>query len=258
MTRDFQPANGKVALVTGAGGGIGLSCAEQLAVAGFAVVMVGRSRNVLEAAEAIGNQAVAEVVPFLCDVAQEDQMQSVVQQVDDRFGRCDVLVNNAGIHPKNEGGKFMLEDMSTAQWNEVLSVNLTSAFVFARAALPMMKRHRWGRIINIASRGGRTASPVASAHYAASKAGMIGFNRTLALEGAPFGVTANVVAPGPVLTAMTDKSTPEVRAAFAKSVPLGRYGDPEEIASVVCFIAGEGSSFMTGAVIDVNGGSFMP
>lgn len=258
MTLEYQPANGKVALVTGAGGGIGLSCAEQLAAAGFATVLVGRSASVSEAAKTIGEQARATVVPFVCDVGHEDQIERVMRQVHERFGRCDVLVNNAGIHPKKDGGKFMIEDISTAQWNEVMAVNLAAPFVFARAVLPMMKRHRWGRIINIGSRGGRTASPVASAHYAATKAGMVGFNRILALEGAPYGITANVVAPGPIETAMTVQSTPEVRAAFAKSVPLGRYGDPGEIASVVLFLSGEGSSFMTGAVIDVNGGSFMP
>ncbi len=258
MSANFEPANGRVALVTGAGGGIGLSCAEQLSAAGFTTILLGRSDNVFDAAHAIGKQAKAPVAPYLCDVAHENQIQSVMREVDQRFGRCDILVNNAGVHPKKDGGKFMIEDMSTAQWNEVMAINLTAPFLFAQAVLPMMKRQKWGRIINIGSRGGRTASPVASAHYAATKAGIIGFTRILALEGAPFGITANIVAPGPIVTGMTEKSTPELRAAFAKSVPLGRYGDPGEIASVVRFLAGEGSSFMTGTIIDVNGGSFMP
>lgn len=254
----FREHNGRIALVTGAGGGIGLSCAEFLAADGFTTVLVGRSENVFEATTAIARRAKTAPVAYLCDVAHEDQINAVMRQVDERFGRCDVLVNNAGIHPKKDGGKFMIEEMSTSQWNEVMAINLTAPFVFSRAVLPMMRKQGWGRIINIGSRGGRTVSPVASAHYAASKSGLIGFTRTLALETAPIGVTANYVAPGPIVSAMTAKSTPEVRAAFAKSVPLGRYGDPGEIASVVSFLASEGSSFMTGTIIDVNGGSFMP
>ncbi len=257
MELSFAEANGRAALVTGAGGGIGLSCAEQLAAAGFATVLVGRSDNVFDAAKAIGEKAKVPVVAYLCDVAHEDQIEAAVRQMDERFGRCDVLVNNAGIHPKKDGGKFMIEQTSTAQWNEVMAINLTAPFLFSRFVLPIMRRHGWGRIINIGSRGGRTVSPVASSHYAATKAGLIGFTRILALEAAPL-ITANCVTPGPIVTAMTERSTPEVRAAFAKSVPLGRYGDPSEIASVVTFLASEGSSFMTGTVIDVNGGSFMP
>ncbi|MEO8298181.1 MAG: SDR family NAD(P)-dependent oxidoreductase [Burkholderiales bacterium] len=258
MTLTFQEPNGRVALVTGAGGGIGLAIAQQLAAAGFATVMAGRSANVLEQSAALADEAKAVVLGRLCDVAHEDQIEALMRELDERFGRCDVLVNNAGIHPKRNGGKFTIEAMTTTQWNEVLAVNLTSCFVFSRAALPLMRRHRWGRIINIGSRGGRTASPAASAHYAATKAGMIGFTRILALEGAPDHITANVVAPGPVLSGMTAQSTPEMRATLAKSVPLGRYGDPHEVASIVTFLASEGSSFTTGAVIDVNGGSFMP
>lgn len=258
MELSYLEPNSRVALVTGAGAGIGLAIAEQLAAAGFVSIMVGRSDNVLDAAKSIGERAKAPVIGYLCDVAHEEQIDTVMRQVDQRFGRCDVLVNNAGIHPKKNGGKFLVEDTSTAQWNEVLAVNLTAPFLFSRAVLPIMRRFGWGRIINIGSRGGRTASPVASSHYAATKAGMIGFTRILALEAAAFGVTVNCVAPGPIVTGMTDKSTPEVRAAFARSVPLGRYGDPSEIATVVAFLASDGSSFMTGTVIDVNGGSFMP
>ncbi|MDO8704408.1 MAG: SDR family NAD(P)-dependent oxidoreductase [Sulfuricaulis sp.] len=258
MNLEFQEPSGRVALVTGAAAGIGLAIAQELAAAGFITVMAGRSPNVLEAATSLAAKAKAPVSGHICDVAHEAQITDLMQLVDERFGRCDVLVNNAGIHPKKNGGKVMVEETTTEQWNDVLAINLTAPFLFSRAVLPMMRRHGWGRIINIGSRGGRTASPAASSHYAASKAGMIGFTRILALEGAAIGVTANYVAPGPIVTGMTAMSTPEVRATLAKSVPLGRYGEPSEISSVVSFLASEGSSFMTGSIIDVNGGSFMP
>ncbi|VTU27369.1 SDR family oxidoreductase [Variovorax sp. RA8] len=244
----------RVALVTGAASGIGLAIATQLARDGFSTVMLDRSREVERIAAGIDGRTHA----IVADVADEAQVRSAMKSIEVAHGRCDILVNNAGIHPKKGGGKFPIEEISSAQWQEVLAINLTAPFLFCQLALPLMRRRKWGRIINISSRGGRTASPVASAHYAATKAGMIGFTRIAALEGAPDAITANCVAPGPILSAMTAASSPEVRAAFTRSVPLGRYGDPEEIASVVAFLASDASSFVTGAVLDVNGGTFMP
>lgn len=244
----------RVALVTGAASGIGLAIATQLAKDGLITVMLDRSPAVTAIAAGIGEQAHA----IVCDVSDATHIHAAVDEVQARHGRCDVLVNNAGIHPKRDGGKFLIEQIPMAQWQEVLAINLTSSFVFCQRVMPLMRQHRWGRIINISSRGGRTASPVASAHYAATKAGLIGFTRIAALEGAADGITANCVAPGPIESAMTAGSSPEVRAAFARSVPLGRYGDPEEIASAVSFLAGDGSSFITGAIFDINGGTYMP
>ncbi|MGE0097403.1 MAG: SDR family oxidoreductase [Hydrogenophaga sp.] len=250
----MSTASPRVALVTGAASGIGLAIATQLAKDGFVTVMLDRSASITSIAADVAGQTHA----IVCDVADETAIHAAVEAVDARYGRCDVLVNNAGIHPKREGGKFLIEQIPMAQWQEVMAVNLTSAFVFCQRVMPLMRRHRWGRIINISSRGGRTASPVASAHYAATKAGLIGFTRIAALEGAVDGITANCVAPGPIESAMTAGSSPEVRAAFARSVPLGRYGDPEEIASAVSYLAGDGSSFITGAIFDINGGTYMP
>ncbi len=243
-----------MALVTGAASGIGLAIATQLAKDGLITVMLDRSPAISDIAAGIGERAHA----IVCDVADAAQIHAAVDEVDSRHGRCDVLVNNAGIHPKRDGGKFLIEQIPMAQWQEVMAINLTSSFVFCQRVMPLMRRNHWGRIINISSRGGRTASPVASAHYAATKAGLIGFTRIAALEGAADGITANCVAPGPIESAMTAGSSPEVRAAFARSVPLGRYGDPEEIASAVSFLAGNGSSFITGAIFDINGGTYMP
>lgn len=244
----------RVALVTGAANGIGLAIATQFVKDGLTTVMLDRSPAVSEIATSLGGQTHA----IVCDVSDEAAIHAAVADVEARYGRCDVLVNNAGIHPKREGGKFLIEQIPMAQWQEVIAINLTSSFVFCQRVMPLMRRHRWGRIINISSRGGRTASPVASAHYAATKAGLIGFTRIAALEGAADGITANCIAPGPIESAMTAGSSPEVRAAFARSVPLGRYGDPEEIASAASFLASDGSSFITGAIFDINGGTYMP
>ena len=244
----------RVALVTGAASGIGLATARQFLDGGHRVVMIDRSQDINHIARELGDNATA----LVADVGRADDVHAAMDEVRARFGRCDILVNNAGIHPKKDGGKWKIEEIPLAQWNDVLAINLTASFLFCQLALPMMRAQGWGRIVNISSRGGRTVSPVASAHYAATKAGMIGFTRILALEGAPDRVTANCVAPGPIETAMTAGSSAEVRAAFAKAVPLGRYGEPQDIASTVAFLASDAAAFITGAVFDVNGGTYMP
>ena len=249
-----MPDQARVALVTGAASGIGLAVATQFVKDGYITVLVDRSLDVAQIAAGLQGSTHA----IVCDVADEAQVRAAMKEVEARHGRCDILVNNAGIHPKREGGKFMIEQITSQQWQQVIAINLTAAFLFSQLALPLMRRQKWGRIINISSRGGRTASPVASAHYAATKAGLIGFTRALAIEAASDNITANCIAPGPITTAMTAGSSEEVRATFTRAVPLGRYGDPDEIASVVSFLASDGSSYMTGAVLDVNGGTFMP
>ncbi|MGI4812304.1 MAG: SDR family oxidoreductase [Janthinobacterium lividum] len=248
----------RLVLVTGAASGIGLAIAKRFIAAGHKTLMVDRSPEVINIAKKTAEAAHGRAEGLVADLSVEAEIEKLMQTVQSRHGNVAILVNNAGIHPKKDGGKFMIEEMDPKQWNDVIAINLTAPFLLSRAVLPMMRAASWGRIINISSRGGRTASPVASAHYSATKAGLIGFTRTLALEGAPANITANCVTPGPVSTAMTALSSPEVIAAFAKSVPLGRYGDPDEVAAVVSFLASDDASFMTGAIVDVNGGTFMP
>ncbi|MCW5653798.1 SDR family NAD(P)-dependent oxidoreductase [Hydrogenophaga sp.] len=246
----------RVAAVTGAGGGIGLGIAQRLARAGYQVIAIDRDDKVNAAAAAIaseGHQAQAVVL----DIADEAAVKKMVADVDARYGRFDVLVNNAGIHPKVNGERNSFLKMTTAQWNEVLGVNLTAAFVLCREVAPLMQRNGWGRIVNMSSRAGRTLVDTAGIHYAAAKAGMIGMTRVIAAEVAPHGITANCIAPGRIVSPMTEQGSAEQRAMLVGRIPVGRIGTPDEIGHVVEFLASEDSGYLTGTVIDVNGGTFM-
>jgi 3-oxoacyl-[acyl-carrier protein] reductase len=242
---------GRIALVTGASQGIGRACAVELARAGATVVLA--ARNEIKLAEAVaeieagGGQAAA--IPL--DVASEDSIKAGAKAIVERFGKVEILVNNAGI---TRDGLMMA--MKRADWDDVLATNLTGAFLLTQALLRPMLKNRWGRIVNISSVVGRTGQ-AGQVNYAASKAALIGLTRSLAREVASRGITVNAVAPGYIETPMTAVLDEKLRAAMMAQIPLGRAGTDLEIAQSVAFLASDAAAYITGHVLDVNGGMFM-
>jgi 3-oxoacyl-[acyl-carrier protein] reductase len=240
----------RVAIVTGASRGIGRAIALALARQGARVVAAARGDHAAPVAAEIvaaGGQATAQTV----EVTDQASVAAMVAQTIDRHGRVDVLVNNAGITRDQ-----LLLRMKPDDWDAVLATNLTAAFACVQAVLRPMVKQRSGRIIAISSVVGQAGNP-GQANYAASKAGLIGFSKSLALEVASRGITVNVVAPGLIETDMTRALPEETRRAWAGKVPLGRMGTPEEVASVVCFLASDEAAYITGQVVAVNGGLYM-
>jgi 3-oxoacyl-[acyl-carrier protein] reductase len=242
---------GRIALVTGASQGIGRAVALELARNGALVGLAARNQiKLAEAAseiEAAGGQAAV----FAIDVANEESIKAGAKAVLDRFGKVEILVNNAGI--TRDG--LMLR-MKRADWDEVLNSNLTGAFLLTQALLSPMLKNRWGRIVNLSSVVGRTGQ-AGQANYAASKAGLIGLTRSMARELASRGITVNAVAPGYIETPMTAVLDEKQRAAMLAQIPLGRAGTAEEIAQAVAFLVSDAAGYITGHVMDVNGGMFM-
>ncbi len=242
---------GRIALVTGASQGIGRAVALELARAGATVALAARNEAKLAEAvaeiEAAGGQAAA----FTLDVASEESIKAAAKAVIERFGKVEILVNNAGITRDTLALRMKRDD-----WESVLSTNLTGAFLLTQALLSPMLRNRWGRIINITSVVGRTGQ-AGQANYAASKAGLIGLTRSLARELASRSITVNAVAPGYIETAMTAVLDEKVREAMIAQIPLGRAGTDAEIAHAVAFLASENAAYITGHVLDVNGGMLM-
>ncbi|GJH31021.1 acetoacetyl-CoA reductase [Caballeronia novacaledonica] len=197
------------------------------------------------------------VTGLVVELSDLPALRSCLREARQRLGHIDIVVNNAGIHPKRNGGKYLVEEIESTQWHEVMNVNLTAPFVICAALLPAMKERGWGRVINIGSSGARNRPISPSAHYVASKAGLEGLTRCIAEEGAGNGITANCVAPGPVITRLTTSSSKEAIEGLTRSIPVGRYGTAEEIAALVEFLASDEASFITGAVIDANGGLTM-
>jgi 3-oxoacyl-[acyl-carrier protein] reductase len=241
---------GKIAIVTGASRGIGRAIAGRLASDGATVICVARGANADATAEAIraaGGQAEAHGV----DVTDATAVDALVAGVLERHARIDILVSNAGI----ARDQLMLR-MKRADWDEVLATNLTASFSWCQAVLKPMIRQRAGRIVAISSVVGQMGN-AGQANYAASKAGLIGFCKSLAREVASRNVTVNVVAPGLIGTDMTKAITENAKADWAGQIPMGRMGTPDEIASAVRFLASDEASYITGQVLAVNGGMYM-
>lgn len=248
--------DGKVALVTGAARGIGLAIARQLARQNALVVLAdlpGMSADLDDALALVGPRAESEALDVTDEIAVDDLAARLLQ----RHGGIDILVNNAGISPKKKGRKFYLEETRTADWRRVMAVNLDAVFLLARALVPQMKARGGGRIVNISSQAGRGRSDLTSAHYATSKAGVVGLTRSLACELGRHGFCVNAVAPGFIETGMSAGYTPERRQAVLDSIPVRRAGSVQDVANAVGFLASPAAGFINGAVLDINGGSFM-
>jgi 3-oxoacyl-[acyl-carrier protein] reductase len=242
---------GRIALVTGASQGIGRACAIELARAGATVALAARNHVKLGEVAAEVTAAGGQAVAFGLDVASEESIKEGAKAVLERLGKVEILVNNAGITRDD-----LMMRMKRNDWDDVIGTNLTGAFLLTQALLRQMMKNRWGRIINITSVVGRTGQE-GQVNYAASKAGMIGFTRSLAREVASRGITVNAVAPGYIETPMTAVLDEKLRTAMIGQIPLGRPGTDAEIAKSVAFLASDDAAYITGHVLDVNGGMFM-
>ena len=241
----------RVALVTGASQGIGKACALKLAAAGASVALAARNLEKLNEVAAQITQGGGKAAAFQVDLANEEQTRSAFKDVIGRFGRIDILVNNAGI-TKDQ----LVMRMKRSDWDAVLNTNLTSAYLCIQQAIGAMLKQRWGRIINITSVFGQMGQ-AGQANYSASKAGLIGLTMAIARELASRNITCNAVAPGFIETAMTSGLGEEFKQNAMKVIPLGRVGTAEEVANAVAFLASDDASYITGHVLNVNGGMLM-
>ncbi len=248
--------SGKVALVTGAAGGIGATIAARLAGDGHHVILLDVKASVEKAASDLTTQGLSAECK-ICDVTDEVAVALLFESIESVHGAVDILVNNAGVSPKHGGKSLTTENTPLLEWQTVLSVNLTAPFLLCRVAAPLMRKKGWGRIINMASLAGRTRSIVSGAHYSASKAGLIGFSRMFAGEVASAGITVNCIAPGAINAGLAQQLHQNLTDNYTARIPVGRIGRPEEVAALVSFIASIDTGFITGATFDINGGYLM-
>jgi len=241
----------RIAFVTGASRGIGRACALALAEEGEKVVVAARQIDRLDAVAAEIRAAGREAFVMPIDLASPDSIKEAFAKAAKEFGRIDILVNNAALTRDGLAMRMKRDD-----WEAVIQTNLSGAFFSIQQVLPGMVRERWGRIINITSVVGESGNP-GQANYVASKAGLIGLTKSLAQELASRNITVNAVAPGFIETDMTASLSDELKARITESVPLKRIGKPEEIAAAVRYLASDDAAYVTGHVLDVNGGMFM-
>ncbi|WP_263416391.1 3-oxoacyl-[acyl-carrier-protein] reductase [Terriglobus albidus] len=242
---------GRIALVTGASQGIGRACALELARHGATVALAARQVDKLEAVAAEIRDAGGTAEAFALDISSEESIKAAAKEIIARFGKVEILVNNAGITRDT-----LVLRMKRDDWDSVLSTNLTGSFLLTQALISPMMKNRWGRIINITSVVGEIGQ-AGQVNYAASKAGMIGMTKALAREFASRSITVNAVAPGFVETAMTHLLSDEQKAFFGTQIPLGRPGTDKEVGYAVAFLASEEAGYITGHTLDVNGGMYM-
>ena len=254
MSNSFE-LTGKVALVTGASSGIGRATAEALAANG-ASVAINFLRN-----EVGANAARAEIVSaggsaivVQADVTRASEVQALTERTVAEFGPIDILVNNAGSLVE----RLKILELTEERWDEVIDLNLKSAFLCSKAVAASMIERKTGAIINVSSIAGRTGGALGSIHYSAAKGGLITFTKGLAKELAPFGIRVNAVSPGVIDTPYHEEfSSPEMMKTYTGMIPLGRIGEPAEVARVICFLASDAAGYLAGETIEINGGMFM-
>lgn len=244
--------NGKVVIITGAARGIGAAIAGRLAARGALSVIVDLA---LPAAQTVADEIVrsgGRALALAMDVSDRRQVDATMAEIAQRCGSIDILVNNAAINYATP-----IEDVSDEEWERIFAVNVRGVYNCCRAALGPMKARRWGRIVNISSSAGKTGGPISSVHYSASKAAVISMTKSFARHLADFGVTVNAVAPGAVETDMALLLSEDDRRRAAQAIPLHRLASPSEIAHSVAFLCSDEAAYITGEVLDVNGGAVM-
>ena len=247
----------RIVLVTGASRGIGAATAEVLARRGARVAVSARTLPDLENLAARIKEKGGQSLVIPCDVMDAVQIERMIGRVIEEWGRLDILVNNAGL-----GTSVMpVEKIPPQDWDQTLALNLKSVFLCVRAAVPIMKQQGYGRIVNVSSFAGRSYSLASGPHYSSAKAGLLGFTRHMAFELGPYGICVNAVAPSIVLTARVrakwEARPEEERKSILSGIPLRRLAQPEEVATVIAFLSSDDASYVNGACIDVNGGSYM-
>lgn len=244
----------RVAVVTGATQGLGLAIAENFVEEGKKVVFIGRNETSLDNLRKKYEKAYNEkrLMFMKLDVSDIAAIKEAVSKILNEWGRIDILVNNAGIRTETP-----IEDITEEEWDQVQSVNLKSTFFFSQAVIDVMKKQRWGRIINMSSFGGQFGPLTSSAAYAASKAGQIALTKVFARSLASYNITVNAVAPASVRTPEMDRIPPDKLAKMVETIPVGRVGEPKEVADLVSYLASDSGGFVTGATFDINGGRLM-
>ncbi len=250
---NFENLSGRIAIVTGAGQGMGRSVAQALAARGATIVVNDLKAEKAEGVAAELRAGGAEAHAIVADVIDAAAVRGMIEETIARYGGIHILINNAGVLRPTK-----VIDIPEEEWDWVIAVNLKGTFLCSQAVLPAMKTNRWGRIVNFSSTAGKNVSTVGGAHYTAAKAGILGFTRHLAKEVAADGITVNSVCPGLIDTEMVRATIDDARTAdYARSFPISRLGLPEEVAELVAFLASDRAAYITGASLDINGGGLL-